>query len=76
MNLLLVDDEVFALEAILQTVPWQKLGITQVFSCHNITAARELCSQNEIQIVICDIEMPNGTGIIRPNGSMSSIPKR
>ncbi len=63
MHLLLVDDEVFALEALLQTIPWQSLGIRQVSSCHNITAAKELCSQNEIQIVICDIEMPNGSGL-------------
>ncbi len=63
MNLLLVDDEVFALEALQQTIPWQKLGIEQVFSCHNCTAARKLCIQNEIHIVICDIEMPNETGL-------------
>lgn len=75
MNLLLVDDEVFALEAILQTVPWKKLGIGQVFSCYNITAARELCSQNEIQIVICDIEMPNGTGLELANWLHEHHPK-
>ena len=41
MNLLLVDDEAFALEALQNAVDWHALGIDQVFSCNNITSAKE-----------------------------------
>ena len=51
------------MEALLNTIPWSSLGIGQVFSCNNISAAREICQNENIQIVICDIEMPNGTGM-------------
>lgn len=61
MNLLLVDDEAFALEALEHAINWKSLGIDQVFTCGNIKAARQICQESDIQIMICDIEMPNGT---------------
>lgn len=63
MNLLLIDDEVFALEALRNAVNWNELGIEQVFSCNNISTAKEICTAQNIHIMICDIEMPNGNGI-------------
>lgn len=63
MNLLLVDDEAFALEALEHAIDWKSLGIDQVFSCGNIRRAEQICEESGIQIVICDIEMPNGTGL-------------
>ena len=63
MNLLLVDDEAFALEALEHAINWKSLGIDQVFTCGNIKAARQICQESNIQIMICDIEMPNGTGL-------------
>ena len=36
MNLLLVDDEAFALEALEHAINWKSLGIDQVFTCGNI----------------------------------------
>ena len=63
MTLLLVDDEAFALEALEHAINWKSLGIDQVFTCGNIKAARQICQESDIQIMICDIEMPNGTGL-------------
>ncbi|MBS1317055.1 MAG: response regulator [Lachnospiraceae bacterium] len=63
MNLLLVDDEAFALEALEHAIDWKSLGIDQVFSCGNIRKAEQICEESDIQILICDIEMPNGTGL-------------
>ncbi|MEY8392262.1 helix-turn-helix domain-containing protein [Lachnospiraceae bacterium 45-W7] len=62
-NLLLIDDELYALEALSKTIPWTRLGIREIFSCSNITKAREICYKEKIEIIICDIEMPNGTGL-------------
>lgn len=63
MNLLLVDDEAYALEALQNSVDWRSLGIDRVFSCSNISSAKELCTREDISLMICDIEMPNGTGM-------------
>ncbi len=63
MNLLLVDDEVFALEALKNAVPWNSCGIDKVFTCSNITAAKKICIEESIHLIICDIEMPNGSGM-------------
>ena len=57
MNLLLVDDEAFALEALEHAIDWKSLGIDQVFSCGNIRKAEQICEESDIQILICDIEM-------------------
>lgn len=45
MNLLLVDDEAFALEALEHAINWKSLGIDQVFTCGNIKAARTNLSE-------------------------------
>ena len=63
MNLLIVDDEKFSVEALQNTVPWAELGIHHVFSCYNIRDAKELLENETINIMICDIEMPSGSGL-------------
>lgn len=50
MNLLLVDDEAFALEALEHAINWKSLGIDQVFTCGNIKAARQSCQTNLSEI--------------------------
>ena len=60
---LMVDDEVIALEAMKQGVAWEKLGITRTFQATNIARAKQLLNEQLIDVVICDIEMPNGSGI-------------
>lgn len=57
MNLLIVDDEKFSVEALQNTVPWAELGIHHVFSCYNIQDAKELLENETINIMVCDIEM-------------------
>lgn len=63
LNLLIVDDEKFSVEALQNTVPWAELGIHHVFSCYNIQDAKELLENETINIMICDIEMPSGSGL-------------
>ena len=63
MNLLIVDDEKFSVEALQNTVPWAELGIHHVFSCYNIQDAKELLENETINIMVCDIEMPSGSGL-------------
>ncbi|MCL6659527.1 response regulator transcription factor [Paenibacillus amylolyticus] len=62
-NLLIVDDEVYALQAMVEGVDWQAAGIDQVFSAGDAEEARKILKANAIDIMICDIEMPGETGL-------------
>lgn len=63
MKLLLVDDEVYAVEALQNSVPWDDMGVDEVFACYNIQKAQEIIEAGRIDIIICDIEMPGGSGL-------------
>lgn len=63
MNILLVDDDRFVLGALNQNMDWKALGLTEVYNASNISQAKEVIRDNSIQILITDIEMPQGTGI-------------
>ncbi|KAF4325356.1 hypothetical protein G195_001004 [Phytophthora kernoviae 00238/432] len=62
-NLLIVDDEVYALQAMVEGVDWSLAGIDQVFSAGDAEEARLLIKTHPIDIMICDIEMPGETGL-------------
>ncbi|MCQ2982761.1 MAG: response regulator [Treponemataceae bacterium] len=63
MKVLIVDDDRPTVEVIAGSMNWQKLGIDQVFTAFNVTAARRIIMENDIAIVISDIEMPRETGL-------------
>lgn len=62
-QLLIVDDEVHAVEGIRSGIDWGKLGITAVFSAYTVRQAKECFEQQRIDIMLCDIEMPQATGL-------------
>ncbi|MDQ8739056.1 response regulator [Paenibacillus sp. LHD-38] len=63
MNVLLVDDDYFVVTALEKKINWQALSIEHVYTAYNIAQAQEQLRQNKIQILICDIEMPQGSGL-------------
>lgn len=63
MKLLLVDDEIFAVQGIVDSVNWEQLGIDEVLTASSMKSAIRVLGENKIDIALCDIEMPNGTGI-------------
>ncbi len=62
-RVLIVDDEEIMLAAMKKGVDWQRLNVSSVFTATNITEARQIINDEGIDILICDIEMPNGSGI-------------
>ncbi len=62
-TLLVVDDEEYALMGITQGIEWSELDITRVLSASSTDEAEALLSQESIDIVISDIEMPGKNGI-------------
>lgn len=62
-KLIIIDDEMLAVEGIKAAVDWGKLGITAVHTAFNMRQAMEVFSSQPIDIMLCDIEMPEGSGL-------------
>ncbi|MBW4082517.1 helix-turn-helix domain-containing protein [Paenibacillus sp. S150] len=62
-QLLIVDDEAFTGKVIAEGISWGALGITTVHLSTNIRMAKEVIRQHRIDLMICDIEMPQGSGL-------------
>lgn len=63
MNLLLVDDEIYAAERIQNMMDWDALGIQQVKVANSMQQAIRIFEVESVDIMLCDIEMPRGSGI-------------
>lgn len=63
MNALLVDDDYFVVMALEKKIDWGALGIDAIFTAYNIAQAKEILRNHAVQILICDIEMPQGSGL-------------
>lgn len=63
MNVLIIDDQPDVVEGIRQGIDWNFLGIHNVFHAYNSAAAKAVIIQEDIHIALCDIEMPNGSGL-------------
>ncbi|QHW32940.1 response regulator [Paenibacillus rhizovicinus] len=62
-NLLVVDDEKYAVEAVLNCIDWPSAGVTGLFSAYGVESAKEQLLANPIDIIVCDIEMPGSNGL-------------
>lgn len=63
MKILIVDDEIYAVEAIREMIDWQTLGIDEVLTAYSMCQAQKQLSEKSVDILLCDIEMPQGTGL-------------
>lgn len=63
VNLIIIDDEKLEVEGIKATVDFSRLGISSVYEAYNIRQAKEIFLNNPVDIMLCDIEMPQGSGI-------------
>lgn len=63
MNLLIVDDEAIAIEGIKVNVNWDMLEFENIYEANSMQQAMSLLSAYDIDIMLCDIEMPNGSGL-------------
>lgn len=62
MNILVVDDELPAVQGILQIMDWKRLGIENAYVAYSLREAMEQFSQHYIELLLTDIEMQGGTG--------------
>lgn len=62
-NALIVDDEPRTIDAFLRNVDWRKCGIKNVYRASGMNDAIISLQRDSVKIIICDIEMPNGSGL-------------
>ena len=63
MNIILIDDEAVALNALKRRMDWETYGFEQVFTANSMPQAQQLFSEQRIEVMLCDIEMPWGSGL-------------
>lgn len=63
MKLLIVDDEYFAVQGVLDGVNWELLAFDEVLAAYSYTQAVEVFEKTEVEILLCDIEMPDESGL-------------
>ncbi|MDE6990403.1 MAG: response regulator [Lachnospiraceae bacterium] len=63
MNVLIIDDQPDVVEGIRLGIDWNFLAVSHIFHAYNSEAAKSVIEQEEIDIALCDIEMPNGSGL-------------
>lgn len=63
MKILIVDDEYLILNELKNNINWTELGIEKILTAQSIVQAKNIISQNDIEIILCDIELPEGSGL-------------
>jgi len=62
-NLLIVDDEIHIVKGLVADLDKEKLEIADIYQAYNIRQARDVLMKHKVDIMLCDIEMPQGTGL-------------
>lgn len=62
-NVLLVDDEPRTIDALEKNVDWRSCGIRKLFRSMSMQEAIRVVEEHKPEIMICDIEMPSGSGL-------------
>ncbi|MGE5613285.1 MAG: helix-turn-helix domain-containing protein [Bacillota bacterium] len=63
MRSLLVDDDLPVLEVLKNTINWKSFGVYCIDTATNILNAQKIIRESNPEIIICDIEMPRGSGL-------------
>lgn len=63
MKILLVDDDIAILHILKDAFDWHSAGIDDVLLAYNTTEARSIITKLDIDIVLCDVEMPKENGL-------------
>jgi len=63
MKILICDDDISTVSVLTNQIDWEKKGIEKVLNAYNGKAAIEIVKEERPEIVLCDIGMPQVTGI-------------
>ena len=62
-SLLVVDDEQYAVEGVMEAIDWKSIGIMAVYGAYSSEEAKNIIRQHDIQVIVCDIEMAEESGL-------------
>ncbi len=62
-HVLITDDEELAILGLEEGIDWEALDVEKVCKCHSKDTAMRMLERYPIDIMITDIEMPNGSGL-------------
>lgn len=63
MNILIVDDEKYVLDGIIQGIGWECLPFENRYFARSAYDAKAIMNQVPIHVLLCDIEMPQENGL-------------
>ena len=63
MKVLIVDDEVYAVNALINRIDWTGYGFDAPLSAHSMAQAQSVFLAVPVDLLLCDIEMPQGSGL-------------
>jgi len=63
IRMLIVDDERLLTDALKADIDWQGLGVGPVMTAYNARQAKEAFLREPVDLMLCDIEMPQGSGL-------------
>lgn len=63
MNLLIVDDEILAIQGLVDDIPWEELQFDEVYTAASYAQAVNLLCTRQVDILLSDIEMPLKSGL-------------
>ena len=63
MRILVIDDDISTVDVILSNIDWERFGADEVYPCYNIASAKKYFENGGVEIAVCDIEMPMGSGL-------------
>ncbi|MFC5531403.1 response regulator transcription factor [Cohnella yongneupensis] len=63
IRVLIVDDEIYAVKGLRSGVRWDVVGIDEVYEAYHAPMAQQVLGEQDIDIIICDIEMPETSGL-------------
>ena len=63
MKVLIVDDEAYAVNALTNRIDWNGFGFGTPLSARSMAQAQSVFLNEKIDLLLCDIEMPQGSGL-------------
>lgn len=63
IKVLIVDDDVHCAEGVKYSIDWEQLGIEEAYTAYSMKQAQKVLLEYEIHIILCDVEMPKGSGL-------------
>lgn len=63
MRLLIINDSDMIVKSLESDINWTELGMKDVFIAYDAVEAKNIITQESIDIILCDIEMPGENGI-------------